>query len=180
MKKSFIVHLDSLNDIMPKLSIEQKGLLLDAMWKFHTGENIELDFGMDMAFSQFRNQFNRDNEKYVGIVERNRINGLKGGRPENPSGLQDNPNNPSGYNETQDNPNKPDSKSDSDSKSVSKSKKNTSEPSSVHGWIKFHFCKLYLEAKQTEYVWSAKDGAKVKSIESKLVSKIRKKAKIKS
>jgi hypothetical protein len=38
---------------------------------------------MDMAVTPFINQFKRDGQKYESIVERNKSNGLKGGRPKN-------------------------------------------------------------------------------------------------
>lgn len=43
-------------------------------------------------------------ENYHKVVERNRVNGKRGGRPTKPNGTQENPNNPSGLLETQVNP----------------------------------------------------------------------------
>lgn len=79
-KKSFILHLDSL-EILDDMNLEQKGILFDAIRNFHLGIETDLDFGMKMAFAPFKNQFIRDNEKYSVIVERNKSNGSKGGRP---------------------------------------------------------------------------------------------------
>jgi hypothetical protein len=71
-----------------------------------------------MAFGFFKNQFELDEEKYMRIIERNKQNGMKGGRRTNeekqetstggcykPSGTQKNPNNPVGFLGTQTKPN---------------------------------------------------------------------------
>lgn len=90
-KKSFILHLDSLC-VLDEMTLEQKGILFDAIYNFQLGVEVELDFSMKMAFAPFRNQFIRDNEKYTQFIERQTNNGKKGGRkvetqanPENPS-----------------------------------------------------------------------------------------------
>jgi hypothetical protein len=69
-----------------------------------------------IIFEPFLNQFKRDDVKYQNVVERNKINGSKGGRPK----TQDNP---LGYLATENNPKEP-KKADSDSKSDSKSDSN--------------------------------------------------------
>ena len=101
------------------------GKFIKALYHFQrTGNLTEMDLALEMAITPFINQFARDKEKYDKIVERNRINGLKGGRskshskpvePKKPSGLIGNPKNP----------NKADNDSDSDSDSDSKSKNTT-------------------------------------------------------
>jgi len=120
MKKSFVLHHDSLN-VLSKLTDEQAGQLFKAIANFNLGIDMpELDFALEMAFLPFENQFKRDAEKYNSIVDRNRKNGSKGGRPKN------NPKNPVGYLETQQNPTEPkkaDSDSDSDSDNVKESEK---------------------------------------------------------
>jgi len=90
-KKSFILHIDSLC-VLDEMSFEQKGILFDAIYKYQLGEEIDLDFSMKMAFAPFKNQFIRDNEKYLQFIEKQSNNGKKGGRPIE---SQDNPNNPS-------------------------------------------------------------------------------------
>jgi hypothetical protein len=133
MKPSFILHTDSLS-VLSKLTTEQKGILLDAIYQYHLGQTVELDPLMDIVFTPFKNQFDRDFVKYLKVVERNRLNGQKGGRPKDvdiedivdnpdkPTGTQQNP---SGLSETQDNPNNLDSDNDSvnDNDSDSESKK---------------------------------------------------------
>ena len=98
-KNSFILHNDSL-DVLDELTNEQAGMLLKAMRAFHCGEELELDTLTKIVFSPFKNQFDRDEVKYQKIVDRNKTNGLKGGRPPNPvkakepTGLIGNPSKP--------------------------------------------------------------------------------------
>lgn len=135
MKPSFILHTDSLS-VLSKLTTEQKGILLDAIYQYHLGKTVELDPLMDIVFTPFKNQFDRDFVKYLKVVERNRLNGQKGGRPKDVDieDIVDNPDkptktqqNPSGLSKTQDNPNNLDSDNDSvndnDKDSDSESKK---------------------------------------------------------
>lgn len=84
MKKSFLIHLDSLN-VLDELSNEQSGILFKAIKDYHNGLNPKLDFGMRMAFLPFENQFKRDAESYDKTCERNKENGKKGGRPKKPT-----------------------------------------------------------------------------------------------
>lgn len=90
-KKSFILHLDSLC-VLDDMNFEQKGILIDAIYKFHLGAEVDLDFGMKMAFAPFKNQFIRDNEKYSEFSQKQSFNGKKGGRPKK---TEENPKNPS-------------------------------------------------------------------------------------
>ena len=95
-KTSFIIHLDSL-DVIDDLSDEQCGELLRAMKAYHLEDDFTPSPIVKVAFSPFKNQFIRDQKKYESIVERNRINGLRGGRPSNqnkPAGLSGNPSEP--------------------------------------------------------------------------------------
>jgi hypothetical protein len=110
-RKSFIIHKDSLS-ILDDLTDEQAGKLFKAIKSYHDNTEYQVDNLIKIAMSPFKNQFDRDAGKYTDTVERNRINGLKGGRPRsepNPS----KPKEPTGLIE---NPTKP-KKADSDSKS---------------------------------------------------------------
>lgn len=78
-KKSFILHVDNLN-VIEDMTDEQAGKLLKAMNAFHKGEEIELDPLTKMAFSFFKNQFIRDNEKYIKTCEARVNAGSKGGK----------------------------------------------------------------------------------------------------
>lgn len=115
MKKSFILYQDYEQHIA-LLTDEQAGKLLKAIFLFNKGRDPDLDPVVQMAFSFIKSNLERDNEKYKSIIERNKNNGLKGGRPKI-SETQRNPNNPVGFLETQNNPEepkKPDNDTDTD------------------------------------------------------------------
>lgn len=111
--KSFILHKDSLF-VLNEMTNEQAGKFIKAIFEYQiSGKLPPLDFGLKMAISPFVNQFKRDQEKYQNIVERNKNNGSKGGRPKNqkkPTGLFGNP----------EEPKKADNKNDSDNKNDNK------------------------------------------------------------
>lgn len=109
-KKSFVLHLDTL-EIVKKLSDDQAGQLLKAFLAFHNSESFDLDQTLDLVFFPFKAQFERDLEKYKKIVERNKNNGSKGGRPQK----QDEPKKPTGLFGNPSKPKKADSDKDSDS-----------------------------------------------------------------
>jgi len=116
MSKSFIVHKDSLS-VLDDLTDEQCGQLFRAIKAYQLNEPIDLPSIVKVAFSPFRSQFIRDNDKYQNIVERNKNNGAKGGRPKKPkepNGLSGNPEKPQKADSV--------SKSDSDSNKDSKGK----------------------------------------------------------
>lgn len=101
-RKSFLIYIDSL-PVLDDLNDEQAGRLFKAISAYHNDVDLELDSLTKIAFSPFKSQFARDEEKYQKIVERNKNNGLKGGRPKTednqeeakqPSGLFGNPSNP--------------------------------------------------------------------------------------
>ena len=98
-KKSFLLYLDTL-EILHKLTDEQAGKLLKAFLAYHSEQDLNLDPMLDLVFFSFQAQFERDLVKYQNIVERNKNNGSKGGRPKNPeipkkpSGLSGNPTEP--------------------------------------------------------------------------------------
>jgi hypothetical protein len=84
MKKSFILHIDSLC-ILEEMTNDQAGMLFKAIYKFQLGEEPNLDFALRMAFTPFKNQFIRDNESYKNQSLINSLNGKKGGRPKKPN-----------------------------------------------------------------------------------------------
>ena len=98
-RKSFILHFDSL-EILDELTDEQAGKLFKAIKANRNGEELEVDQLVKIALSPFKSQFLRDDEKYLNVVNRNRINGPKGGRPKKtkepkePSGFIENPKKP--------------------------------------------------------------------------------------
>lgn len=83
MKKSFILHIDSLG-ILDELSDEQAGQLFKLIYAHHNPnkpKETQITQLVNLAFYPFKSQFDRDFQTYQGIVERNKKNGLVGGRP---------------------------------------------------------------------------------------------------
>ena len=78
-KKSFLLHIDSL-DILDDLNNEQSGLLFKAIKSYQKGSEIDVDGIVKIAFSPFKNQFIRDDEKYKTTCERRAEAGSKGGK----------------------------------------------------------------------------------------------------
>ena len=77
MKKSFILYNDSL-EIFDELTDTQAGKLFKAIIQFEvTGELVELDPILKMAFIPFRNQLVRNREAYDVKVEKNRTKALE-------------------------------------------------------------------------------------------------------
>lgn len=114
MKKSFILHYDSLS-VIDKMTDEQVGKLLRMMKSYHNGRDYVCnDFAVELVFEQFRNQFDRDLIKYNNICERNSNNGKKWWRPQEPkkpSGLSGNPKKPKKADNDSDNNNDSDKES---------------------------------------------------------------------
>ena len=113
-KKSFLLYTD-VHHTVKKLSDEQAGKLFKHILSYVNDENPELsDFILEIAFEPIKQNLKRDLKRYEDICNRNKVNGLKGGRPlkkpKKPSGLkitQMNPNNP-------DEPKKADNDNDND------------------------------------------------------------------
>lgn len=78
-KKSFLVHIDSLS-VLDDLTDEQAGQLLKAISAYQKGEEINLNPIVKIAFSPFKNQFMRDNEKYEKTCEIRAKAGALGGK----------------------------------------------------------------------------------------------------
>ena len=106
-RKSFLLHFDSL-EILDELTNEQCGLLFKACRDFNMGVELSLDPVLSLVFFAFKKQFERDQVKYSNVVNRNKVNGSKGGRPKNPNN-QSKPKKPSGLIGNPDKPKKADS-----------------------------------------------------------------------
>lgn len=78
-KKSFLLHIDSL-DILDDLEDQQVSNLFRAIKAFHKGEDFEIDNITRVAFIPFKNQFIRDDEKYIETCKRRAEAGSKGGQ----------------------------------------------------------------------------------------------------
>ena len=135
MKDSFLIYKSFYKPIS-RLSDKQLGRLFRAIFKYQLGEEVTVEEDIEMAFEFFKNQFEIDELKYQGIVERNRNNGRKVGNGKNsetvkqkPSGSQtghSTPNNPVGAKQASgglnDNDNENDNENDLKETSLSRSK----------------------------------------------------------
>ena len=134
-KKSFILYND-FQSTLDKLSDEQAGKLLKKIYSYVNNKEYEVDMIIDLVFEPIKTQLKRDENKYHKIIERNRTNGKKGGRPKK------NPENPVGNLVTQNNPDEP-KKADSVSVSVSGSGSESESESenipTITEWIDFAF-----------------------------------------
>ena len=120
-KKSFILYQDY-EDQLNLLSDQDAGILFKALFRYNKGLDVSLNGEIRMAFAFIKATLDRDKKKYDARIERSRINGLKGGRPNNNATTSDTQNNPVGFSETQNNltePRKPDSDNVNVSDSVS-------------------------------------------------------------
>ena len=102
MKKSLKLFIDSL-DVLDELSDEQAGVLFKAIRDYEINGTENLSGLMKAIFTPFKNNIDRAKVAYSEACERNKANGLKGGRPKakksdtkqnKPSGLKSNPKNP--------------------------------------------------------------------------------------
>ena len=103
-KKSFVLY-HSYYDSIVKLNMTERGALLTAIFEYQiNGEvSVELSSAVAMAFSFIKSQFDADYAKYQNVVQRNRKNGAKGGRPKKTKNVHfqnpTNPTNPMGFEE---------------------------------------------------------------------------------
>ena len=101
-KKSFVLYND-FEKVFEMLTDEEAGKLIKHLFAYVNNKDTELeDRLLKLTFEPIKLQLIRDNKKYEAICERNRNNGIKGGRPP-----KKNPKNPVGYLGTQNNPEKP-------------------------------------------------------------------------
>ena len=119
MKDSFLLY-KSFYGPVSGLSDKQLGRLFRAIFLYQIDGSTQVDADIHMAFAFFKNQMDIDGGKYQKVIERNKRNGSKGGRPskeesrsqgsKNPNDSEENPKNPLGFEETEKktkNPKKP-------------------------------------------------------------------------
>ncbi len=99
-KKGFMLYADQ-QELFEQLTDEQAGKLIKHIYNYvNDNDPISKDIITNIAFVSIKQQLKRDLKKWESIAERNRTNGLKGGRPKipnkpnKPTGLLGNPNKP--------------------------------------------------------------------------------------
>jgi len=109
-KKSFVLYCDLIHTIK-KMEKEKAGELFLTILEYVNDNNpIIKDSLIDLVFEPIKQQFKRDLIKYNNICDRNKNNGLKGGRPSN----QKQPKKPSRLITNPKKPKEPDTDTDSD------------------------------------------------------------------
>lgn len=107
-KNSFVLY-SNYYEILKDLSDEDAGILFKAILQYQaTGEVINLPVNIALAFKFIKNQFDIDDGKYKNFIEKQKTNGLKGGRPKKDK----NPKNPTFFLETHQNLNDNDNVND--------------------------------------------------------------------
>ena len=135
MKESFVIY-KAFYEPISELSDEQLGELFRCIFLYQLkGIEPNTTSQIYMAFQFFKNQFRLDDAKYLKVVNRNKINGLNGGRPK----TQNNPKNPVGFSK----PKKADNDNEKDNDNVIKDISKTSLQEVE---------KLFLE--KTESIWT--------------------------
>jgi len=131
MKKSFLLHYDSLS-VIDKMTDGQVGKLLRKMKSYHNWNDYDPeDIVVEIAFEQFKNQFDRDIKKYINVCERNVENWKKWWRPPN------NPKNPSGLSGNPKEPKKADNDNDNESDNDNKNKKQRKTAAAISTYEEF-------------------------------------------
>jgi hypothetical protein len=109
-KKSFLLYVDLIHTV-DKLPNDKAGELFKLILNYVNDLNPTTeDLLLNVAFEPIKQQLKRDLRRYESICERNKINGLKGGRPQNP----EEPKKPSGLSGNPEEPKKPDNDKDTD------------------------------------------------------------------
>ncbi|MFZ5939049.1 MAG: DUF6291 domain-containing protein [Bacteroidota bacterium] len=122
MKESFILY-NSFYPPIKSLSWEQKGKLLDAIFQFHIDGTIpsfvDEDPALKISFLFVKQAFDHNKAKYEAVVERNKENGKKGGRPpKNNDSQHQEPKKPSGLSGLIEKPKKADNDNEYDNEYV--------------------------------------------------------------
>ncbi len=83
-KKSFVCYCDW-KETFDSLPDEKAGQLIKHLFAYVNDENPETeDILINTAFISIRNTLKRDLKKYEKYIDKQRLNGSKGGRPKNP------------------------------------------------------------------------------------------------
>jgi hypothetical protein len=87
-KKSFILYCDQ-QGLFNKLPDEIAGKLIKHIFAYVNDENpITSDLLLEIAFEPIKLQLKRDLRKYDDYIDKQRLNGAKGGRPSKPTETQ--------------------------------------------------------------------------------------------
>lgn len=109
-KDNFILYSEQ-EQLLEDLNDAQAGRLFKAIFEYERTLVVpKLNQIENLVFKSFKITLDRNRQKYEKVVERNKANGKKGGRPK----TQNNPNNPSGFFENPKEPKKADNDNEQD------------------------------------------------------------------
>jgi hypothetical protein len=112
-KKSFLLYVDLIHTLK-QLPDDKAGQLFKHILSYVNDENpVTDDMILNIAFEPIKQQLKRDLKKYESICDRNKNNGLKGGRPKTEHNPTE-PKKPSGLITNPDEPKKADNDTDTD------------------------------------------------------------------
>lgn len=84
-KKSFVLYCDIIH-VIKKLPKEKAGELFMTILEYVNDKSPEVtDLSVDLVFEPIKQQLKRDLKKWDNYIEKQRLNGEKGGRPKNPT-----------------------------------------------------------------------------------------------
>lgn len=124
MKNSFILYTEQ-KAVIDKLTDEQAGKLIKAIYAHETGEDYNLDAILDLVITPFLTSLERNTEKYQKRVETNKKNIAKRWNNDDTKNTNGNDGIPNDTNDTNGNDSDSDSVSDSDNDNVNDLKENT-------------------------------------------------------
>ena len=82
-KKSFVAYCDW-GEIFDELSDQEAGKLVKHLFDYVRDSNPESDRTTELLFIQIKQSLKRDLKKYSKYIDKQKINGAKGGRPKKP------------------------------------------------------------------------------------------------
>ena len=97
----YIKLFTDLSGTVDLLTDQEAGRLFKALMHYGNGLEDDLPGQERLIFSILKAQIARDEDAYRQFCEKQRDNGVKGGRPKKPSGFSENPENPTVFKKTQ-------------------------------------------------------------------------------
>jgi|SRR3990167_956003 len=187
-KNSFILYTDLISTI-EKLPNEIAGKLFKIILQYVNDLNPKVDdLLLNIAFEPIKQQLKRDLVLWEKKCEKNKENGLLGGRPKNKKPPNKTQTNRTVISKTQPNPTEP-KKADTDSDSVTvivtdtntKEEKKTipaeAKKNSLHANMKKVFSDFFYQKTETEFYWDMKSIVAINKLSTKILFIIQEKEK---
>ena len=105
-KMPYIKLFADTSEAVEMLSDAEAGRLLKSLLRYANDEELIISGNERFVFGMLKAQIDRDTAGYQDYLDKQRVNGSKGGRPKKPTETQQNPENPSLFKKTQKTQNK--------------------------------------------------------------------------